>query len=45
MRILKSLGFLAMLGLFGLAAACDNTIRGVGQDVQDTGDALEDAVE
>ena len=45
MKILKCLGFLVMLGLFGLAAACDNTIRGVGQDVEDTGDAIEDAVE
>ena len=28
------------LGTVGLAA-CDNTIRGVGQDLRDTGDALE----
>lgn len=45
MKILKTLGFCTMFGLIALTAACDNTIRGVGQDVQDTGDAIEDAVE
>ncbi|MEZ5667593.1 MAG: entericidin A/B family lipoprotein [Alphaproteobacteria bacterium] len=26
------------------AAACDHTIRGVGQDLEDTGEAIDDAV-
>ena len=30
---------LAVLGAFALAA-CDNTFRGVRQDIQDTGDAI-----
>jgi len=25
-------------------AACDNTVRGAGQDIQDTADAVEDTV-
>ncbi|MEM7444562.1 MAG: entericidin A/B family lipoprotein [Pseudomonadota bacterium] len=33
----------ALLLVAGTVAACDNTIRGVGQDVQDTGEAIEDA--
>ena len=37
------LALLATLG-FGLAA-CENTIRGVGRDVQETGEAVEDTAE
>jgi predicted small secreted protein len=33
------------LAMAGLLAACENTIRGVGEDVEDTGEAVEDAVE
>ena len=33
-----------VLGMAGLAA-CDNTIRGIGADVQETGDAVEDATQ
>ncbi|MEM7442755.1 MAG: entericidin EcnA/B family protein [Pseudomonadota bacterium] len=29
-----------IVGSIGLSA-CDNTIRGIGQDIRDTGDALE----
>jgi predicted small secreted protein len=29
-----------VISAIGLSA-CDNTIRGVGQDIRDTGDALE----
>jgi predicted small secreted protein len=38
---------LAVLGavLAGALAACEGTIRGVGEDVEDTGEAVEDAVE
>lgn len=40
----KSLRLIATLLLVaGTVAACDNTIRGVGQDVEDTGAAIEDA--
>ena len=28
-----------------MLAACDNTIRGIGRDVRETGDALQDSVE
>lgn len=38
-----TLTILLALGL--LAAACDNTIRGVGRDTEETGDAIEDAVD
>jgi Predicted small secreted protein len=41
---------LSKIALFGIAAvfalsvaACDNTIRGAGRDIQDTGDAVQDA--
>jgi len=33
-----------VLVLVGLSA-CENTIRGVGQDTEETGDAVEDAVQ
>ena len=28
-----------------LLAACDNTIRGIGRDIRETGDAIQDSVE
>lgn len=34
--------FVLMLGLAGLLSACDNTIRGIGQDLNESGDAIED---
>ena len=40
-RILFILLAAASLGL----SACENTIRGAGQDLAETGDAIEDAVE
>jgi len=33
----------ALLLVAGSVAACDNTIRGAGEDIQDTGEAIEDA--
>ncbi len=45
MTTVRTIGLWMMLALFGLtAAACDNTIRGVGRDAQDSGEAIEDAV-
>ncbi len=38
--------FFLVLATAGLGlAACENTIRGAGQDVQETGQAVEEAVE
>jgi predicted small secreted protein len=38
--------FLATLAATALGlAACENTIRGAGEDVRETGQAVEDAVE
>jgi predicted small secreted protein len=34
----------AVVVVFGLSA-CENTIRGIGEDAEDTGEAVEDAVE
>ena len=35
---------LIMLGAFGLGiVGCANTIRGIGRDIENTGDAIEDA--
>lgn len=36
--------FAAAIVVVGLSA-CENTIEGVGEDVEETGDAVEDAVE
>jgi predicted small secreted protein len=37
---------LVLLALFGVSlAACENTVRGVGRDMQETGEAVEDTVE
>lgn len=33
----------ALLGILLAVSACDNTIRGIGADVRETGDAVEDA--
>lgn len=43
MQKLRVVGMWLVLGMVSLAAACDNTIRGVGQDIEDTGDAIEDS--
>jgi predicted small secreted protein len=38
--------FLLVLTAFGIGmAGCEHTIRGAGQDIADTGEAVEDAVE
>ncbi len=31
--------------LSGLVAACDNTIRGIGQDINDSAEAVEESTE
>lgn len=36
---------IAVLACAMLAAACANTVRGVGQDVKETANAVEDTVE
>jgi predicted small secreted protein len=36
--------FFLIVAAFGLAA-CENTIRGAGEDLQETGAAVEDTVE
>jgi predicted small secreted protein len=44
--VARPLGLLVILfSLAGALAACDNTIRGMGQDVEETGDAVSDAVQ
>lgn len=41
-RLLSTVSLMLALAVAGVGlAACDNTIRGVGQDIRDTGDALE----
>lgn len=41
-RLLSTASLLLALMAAGVGlAACDNTIRGIGQDLRDTGDALE----
>jgi predicted small secreted protein len=45
MMQLKTIAVLAMLALGLFATACDNTIRGVGRDAQEAGDAIEDTVD
>lgn len=44
--IVKKLSMLAALGFMiaGLAA-CDNTIRGIGEDVNETAEAVEESTE
>jgi len=45
MSTAKRIGLWLMLGMMLTVAACDNTIRGVGRDAQESGDAIEDSVE
>lgn len=43
-KVVKTLAMLFLfLGIGTMVTACDNTIRGIGQDVEDTGDAIEDS--
>ncbi|HEX9904592.1 MAG TPA: entericidin A/B family lipoprotein [Propylenella sp.] len=44
MTMLRRAVLLAVLAAMGLSlAACENTIRGIGRDVHQTGRAIEDA--
>ena len=44
--ILKRLSLVSMLVVMvGGLAACDNTIRGVGEDINETAEAVEDSTE
>ena len=46
MSIIRRGVFLVLLAGMGFGlAACENTIRGAGRDVAETGEAVEDAVE
>ena len=36
---------LVFAGIAAALSACDNTIRGIGQDIRDTADAVEDSVQ
>ena len=46
MSILRHGLFLLSLAAAGCGlAACENTIRGAGEDIRETGQAVEDAVE
>lgn len=40
----RTLALMAAVAATLALAACDHTVRGVGQDVQDTGNAIEDTV-
>lgn len=43
-KAVKTLAMILLfLGIGSMVTACDNTIRGIGQDVEDTGDAIEDS--
>lgn len=42
--LIRKLVILSMLLLMGGLAACENTVRGVGRDVEGTGDAVNDTV-
>jgi predicted small secreted protein len=43
---IRKVVFYALLAAFGFGlAACENTIRGAGRDIQETGEAVEDTVE
>ena len=45
LEVVRRLAFcLVLLGIAGTVGACDNTIRGIGEDVKETGDAIGDAV-
>lgn len=41
MTVTKLFGILALLGAFAASTGCENTVRGVGQDMEDTGEALQ----
>lgn len=41
----RILAYIAIIAFAGTVAACDNTIRGIGQDAEDTGEAVEDSLE
>jgi predicted small secreted protein len=44
--LIRPLGvFVILFSLAGVLAACDNTIRGMGQDIEETGDAVSDAAQ
>lgn len=46
MSIIARGAFLLILAGLGVSlAACENTIRGAGADIQETGEAVEDTVE
>ncbi|MBZ8133977.1 entericidin A/B family lipoprotein [Afifella sp. IM 167] len=46
MDLLRRGVFFLVLAGFGLSlAACEHTVRGVGRDVQETGQAVEDTVQ
>ncbi|MBK1623757.1 entericidin, EcnA/B family [Afifella marina DSM 2698] len=46
MNLVRRGVFFVVLASFGLSlAACEHTVRGVGRDVQDTGNAVEDTVQ
>ena len=45
MELVRRSIFITLLAAFGLSlAACENTIEGAGEDMQETGAAMEDAV-
>jgi len=41
---LRTLVLMAAVAATAALAACDHTVRGIGQDAQDTGNAIEDSV-
>jgi predicted small secreted protein len=41
----RLMGLAAVLSFAGLLAACDNTIRGIGQDINESADAVEDSTD
>ncbi len=44
--ILKKLSMLGVLGVMVMGlAACDNTIRGIGEDINESAEAVEDSTE
>jgi predicted small secreted protein len=46
MSIMKrGLYYLILAAMGASLAACEHTIRGAGQDIQETGEAVEDAIE
>lgn len=41
----RILAYVAILAFGSTVVACENTIRGVGQDAEETGEAVEDSLE